>query len=397
MDYIAEQLRPLAVPIDSVHPDAANARKHGEKNMAAIVASLSRFGQRAPIVVQRKGMVVRAGNGRLAAAKSLGWSHIAAVVVDDESVEAVAFAIADNRTAELAEWDKETLASLLDTLPEEDLGVTGFDESDLKELLSELAPQVEQDAEPKTDRAEELRVKWGVERGQVWTLGDHRLMCGDSTGAEDVGRLLGGCVPLLMVTDPPYGVDYEGGQANDKKREKLEGDESGDLFGAALSIAAKIMPRGAWYVWHAGTVAEPCYAAVREAGYEARALIVWHKLSAHYGAPSAHYCQKHEPCLYAVRGTANWCGPSNEVTVWDLKQPSKNEYHPTQKPVELFARAIANHDSEYVYEPFSGSGTTIIACEQLKRKCRAMEISPGYVAVALQRWADATGGTPTRV
>jgi len=142
VDYIAEQLRPLAVPIDSVNPDAANARKHGEKNMAAIVASLSRFGQRAPIVVQRKGMVVRAGNGRLAAAKSLGWSHIAAVVVDDESVDAVAFAIADNRTAELAEWDKETLASLLDTLPDEDLGVTGFERADLDILLASLSPAV---------------------------------------------------------------------------------------------------------------------------------------------------------------------------------------------------------------------------------------------------------------
>ena len=141
MDYIAEQLRPLAVPIDSVNPDAANARKHGEKNMAAIVASLSRFGQRAPIVVQRKGMVVRAGNGRLAAAKSLGWSHIAAVVVDDESVEAVAFAIADNRTAELAEWDKETLASLLDTLPPNLMGSVGFTGDDLAALMSELTPE----------------------------------------------------------------------------------------------------------------------------------------------------------------------------------------------------------------------------------------------------------------
>jgi ParB-like chromosome segregation protein Spo0J len=142
MEYIAEQLRPLAVPIGSVNHDAANARKHGEKNMAAIVASLTRFGQRAPIVVQRKGMVVRAGNGRLAAAKSLGWSHIAAVVVDDESVEAVAFAIADNRTAELAEWDQETLASLLNTMGEEDLASTGFDQADLSGLLAGLTPAV---------------------------------------------------------------------------------------------------------------------------------------------------------------------------------------------------------------------------------------------------------------
>lgn len=138
--YIAPQLWPLAIPIDSVNLDAANARKHPEKNMAAIVASLSRFGQRAPIVVQKQGMIVRAGNGRVEAAKSLGWKSIAAVVVDESSVDATAFAIADNRTAELAEWDNDVLASLLNTMPPDDLAATGFDKDDLDELLSELTP-----------------------------------------------------------------------------------------------------------------------------------------------------------------------------------------------------------------------------------------------------------------
>jgi len=140
--YIAEQLWPLAVPIDTLSPDPSNARKHGEKNMAAIRASLSRFGQRAPIVVQRQGMVIRAGNGRWLAAKAMGWTQIAAVVVDDSSIDAVAFAIADNRTAELAEWDTEVLASLLDTMGEDDLSATGFDRADLDGLLAGLTPAV---------------------------------------------------------------------------------------------------------------------------------------------------------------------------------------------------------------------------------------------------------------
>ena len=138
--YIVDQLQHLAVPIDTLHPDASNARKHNEKNMDAIVASLHKFGQRTPIVVQKSGMIVRAGNGRLAAAKSLGWSHIAAVIVDDSSVDAVSFAIADNRTAELAEWDKETLAALLNSLDEKDLKMTGFDQVDLDRMLAEIAP-----------------------------------------------------------------------------------------------------------------------------------------------------------------------------------------------------------------------------------------------------------------
>ena len=146
--YIVDPLQHLAVPIDTLHPDASNARKHNEKNMDAIKESLYRFGQRIPIVVQKSNMVVRAGNGRLAAAKALGWSHIAAVIVDDSSVDAVAFAIADNRTAELAEWDKETIASLLDTMDEEDLKVTGFDDADLKELLAELTPEITEDEVP---------------------------------------------------------------------------------------------------------------------------------------------------------------------------------------------------------------------------------------------------------
>jgi DNA modification methylase len=227
--------------------------------------------------------------------------------------------------------------------------------------------------------------------GDLWLLGEHRLLCGDSTKAEDVARLMAGAKPRLMVTDPPYGVAYEGGQVNTKKRERLQSDDVPDVFAPALACAKAIMPEGAWYVWHAGKHAEPVYASIRQCGYDIRALIVWHKLKAHYGAPSAHYCQKHEPCLYAVNGSAGFVGPSNEVTVWEIDQPSRNEFHPTQKPVECMARAIRNHDAPLVYDPFLGSGTTLIAAEQLGRKCYGMEISPAYCDVIVKRWETLTG------
>ncbi len=282
---------------------------------------------------------------------------------------------------------------------------TGCD--DLRDMLTDLWDDVQADAiagtepadpvdaEPQTDRAEELRKKWGTEAGQLWTLGRHRLLCGDSTNAEDVARLMGGERVRLMVTDPPYGVAYDGGVVNETKRDRIVGDESVALYAPALVIAASVMPEGAWYVWHAGREALGVYEAVGAAGYDIRALLIWNKIDAHYGAPSAHYCQKHEPCLYCVRGKAYWAGPSNEVTVWDIKQPSVNEWHPTQKPVECMARPIRNHEGD-VYDPFLGSGTTMVAAENLGRRCFGIEISPAYCAVILQRFADAFPGQEIR-
>ena len=378
------------VKIDSLTFDPANVRKHDEKNLAAIKASLNRFGQQKPIVVDANG-VVRAGNGTLAAAKALGWKEIRIVRSSLAGSEATAYAIADNRTAELAEWDDDALAQTLAALQieDEELAVaTGFD---MKEIEALTAPtEVEEDEVP--DPPSEPITK----TGDLWILGEHRLLCGDSTKAEDVERLMAGAKAGMMVTDPPYGVDYDGGQANAKKREKLSGDDTTEVFNAGMSAALSAVPSGAWYIWHAGRYAEPVYAAVRKCGFDVRALIVWNKLKAHYGAPSAHYCQKHEPCLYAVRDSAGFCGPSNEVTVWDIEQPHRNEHHPTQKPIICMARAIRNHEAESVYDPFLGSGTTLIAAEQLGRKCYGMEISPAYCDVIVKRWENLTGKKAVR-
>jgi DNA modification methylase len=377
--------------LDALTCDPANVRKHDQRNLDAIKGSLQRFGQQHPIIVDATG-VIRAGNGRYMAMRALGWSECDIVRSDLKGSEATAFAIADNRTAELATWDDDALAQQLAALQIEDEALalaTGYDAKEIESLALDASELVEDEVpEPPADPI--------TKPGDLWILGEHRLLCGDSTKGEDVGRLMDGKQAALMVTDPPYGVDYDGGQVNEKKRERLKGDDTTHVFDAALAIATSAVPKGAWYVWHAGKYAEPVYAAIRSCGYEVRALIIWNKLKAHYGAPSAHYCQKHEPCLYAVNGSASFIGPTNEVTVWDIDQPSRNEYHPTQKPMECMARAIRNHDAPLVYDPFLGSGTTLVASEQLGRTCYGMEISPAYCDVIVKRWETLTGRKATR-
>lgn len=285
----------------------------------------------------------------------------------------------------MATADKEVLDLLLKEVS------TG--EAAVQSLLADLAKEnglyldtEPKDAEPQIDKAEELRQKWGTETGQLWDIGNHRLLVGDATNKADVGRLCANNRPSLMVTDPPYGVDYDGGEINARKRARLEGDHSSDLYEPAFALS----PSNVAYAWFADTEALAVYGAAVRNGFEPRALIIWNKLKAHYGAPSAHYKQRSEPCLYAVRkGTsAKWIGDMTEPTVWDIEQPHINEFHSTQKPLECMARPIRNHSGD-VYDPFVGSGTTLVAAENLNRKCYAMEISPAYVAVCLERMTTA--------
>jgi len=227
--------------------------------------------------------------------------------------------------------------------------------------------------------------------GDLWCMGAHRLLCGDSTDEAAVARLLAGETPFIMVTDPPYGVEYEGGETNTKKRKKLAGDEDARMYVAAFSGTSCDVA----YAWFAGIKARAVYGAAEDAGFEPRSLLVWNKLKAHYGAPSAHYKQRHESCLYAVRKgkSAQWGGDMVVPTVWDIDQPARNVFHPTQKPVECMARPIRNHgkDGDIVYDPFLGSGTTVIAASQEGRTCYALDIDPAYIDVSVLRWQEYTG------
>lgn len=372
--------------------DPANVRKHNDKNLDAIKASLLRFGQQKPIVIDSSG-VVRAGNGTLAAAKALGWAEIDCVQTELSGAEATAYAIADNRTAELAEWDEAALTATLQALEHEDatlLEAAGFDEKALNALVAANSPEITEDEVPEPPAVPVTKP------GDLWLLGEHRLLCGDSTDAACVTRLLGDRKPFIMVTDPPYGVEYDGGEANEKKREKLAGDATADLYEPAFALS----PCAVAYAWFAGSFALPVYAAAIKHGFQPRALIIWNKLKPHYGAPMAHYKQRHEPCLYAVkRPPSKFVASMSEPTVWDIEQPRVNEHHPTQKPVECMARPIRNHGGkdDDVYDPFLGSGTTLIAAEQLGRKCYGLEIDPGYCDVIVARWEKLTGKKAERV
>ncbi len=379
--------------VKDLSSDPANARKHSDRNIESIMASLRRFGQQKPIVVD-KSNVVRAGNGTLEAAKRLGWETIAVVQSDLTGADMSAYAIADNRTAELAEWDDEILKATLEGLDDALRDAAGFDLKELDEILKEPQEVTEDDVpEPPVDPI--------TKPGDLWILGEHRLLCGDSTKAEDVERLMDGVKADMMFTDPPYGVNYEGGHFHSgdvkikRKREKLADDDTTAIYPAFLPVALAVVD-GPCYMWFADSKARDVYNAVHDNACEVHALIIWHKTNATYAAMNAQYKQRHEPCLYfkPKGSTLRWCGETSEATVWSQDRDGINEFHPTQKPVALAAKAIGNHEASNVLDMFCGSGSTLIAAEQLGRKCYGMEISSQYVDVICNRWAKLTNESP---
>jgi DNA modification methylase len=392
-------------------PYARNAKKHDEAQVAKLAGSIREFGFNNPVLIDADNGII-AGHGRVMAAQKLGLASVPCLRLSHLSeTQKRAYILADNRLAELGGgWDAEMLKLELADLGDLDVDLDGigFGADDLQDLeLSEEPETSDADAEPQIDKAEELRAKWGVEPGQLWELGDHRLLCGDSTKKEDVEKALGGASPLLMVTDPPYGVNYDPNWRNERARMS---DEMGNRAIGAGAVG-KVMNdnradwKEAWelfsgdvaYVWCASLFSPVVAESLTACGFNLRSLIIWDKTRLIIGRSDYHW--QHEPCWYAVKKnkTGHWGGDRKQTTVWPIPHQKSETGHGTQKPTDCMARPIGNHDSEFVYEPFSGSGTTIIACEQLGRKCRAIEISPAYVAVALQRWADATGKTPKLV
>ena len=378
------------LPLDEIRPYPGNPRKISKKAIDKVAASLREFGPRQPIVVDKK-MVVVVGHARLAAAKKIGLKTFPVHVADLTAAKAKAYRLADNRSNEEARWDLDLLTVELEGLAglDFDLSLTGFDPGELERAMKgEISGAADAPAPglPRTPVS-------GL--GDVWILGEHRLVCGDATVDTVVERCLDGTVPHLMVTDPPYGFDYDPAWRNRRIR------SSGKPVGARAvggvrnddetdwREAWKLFPGDVAYVWHGGLKAHISAASLEASGFELRSHIIWVKNNIAIGRSDYHF--KHEVCWYAVRTgrKGHWNGDRKQATVWEIDKPMKSETgHSTQKPVECMRRPILNNSiaGDSVYDPFSGSGTTIIAAEMEGRICHAIELEPGYVDVAVLRW-----------
>jgi DNA modification methylase len=373
-----------------------NPNKHSDKQVALLAKVIQHQGWRSPITISKRSGFVVTGHGRLAAALLL---QVEVVPIDEQdfATEADEWAhlVADNRIAELADADRGMIADLLGELDAGglDMDLTGFDMDALDELMEETnPPDITEDEVP------DVPVDPITKAGDLWILGEHRVLCGDSTNADDVARLMNGAKAALISTDPPYGVAYgvETGQSN--KFDAIANDENdGPRLQAFLeSIFKTAIPHmndnAAWYLWHAQLTQGFFAAAAAAAAVLIHRQIIWVKPSLVLGHGDYHW--RHELCFYGwVKGNrAPWYGDRKQTTVWEIGREN-DHIHPTQKPVELFARPMQFNTKvrEVCYEPFAGSGTQFIAAEQLNRKCYGMEISPAYCDVIVKRWENLTG------
>lgn len=377
------------VKIEKVKPYDKNPRK----NKAAVdyvANSIKEFGFQQPIVVD-KDMVVIAGHTRLKAAKKLKLKEVPVVIADNLTEEQVkAYRLADNKTAEKAEWDFDLLTDELLSLQELDFDMEqfGFDFD-----FSEDEEAVEDD-NWEADVPEEPISK----RGDIWVLGRHRLMCGDSTDAADVALLMDGNKADMLLTDPPYNVDYTG-KASELETRKIENDKMEDsafqdFLTSAFSNAAENMKAGGvFYIWHADSEGLNFRVACKKAGFQVRQCLIWNKNAMVMGRQD--YQWKHEPCLYGWKDGAShlWASDRKQTTVLDFEKPQKNNLHPTMKPIKLFDYQIKNNTKgdDIVLDLFGGSGTTIMAAEQNGRRGFVMEYDPKFVDVIVDRWEQFTG------
>lgn len=370
-------------------PYALNSRTHSDQQIAQLAAAIREFGFTNPVLVDEENNLI-AGHGRLLAARKLKMDQVPSIVVaglDDRRRRALV--IADNKLALNAEWDVEALGVELDDLAEEFGELMGFSQDELVALMTKVEEGLtDEDAVPDAPD-----VPITVE-GDVWTLGNHRLMCGDSTSIDAVENLMDGQKADMVFTDPPYGVDYDGGHATDKRRDKLINDDNVNMYGDPILNAFAVTTDNApLYLWFADRFASDVIDGLNGAGYVVRNWIIWNKNVAQFGAIGAQYKSKHEPCIYAFKKgkSVNWCGPTNETTIWDLNRDHKNSHHPTQKPVELCRRAAGNHSVGKILDLFGGSGSTLVACETINKDAFMMELDPKYCDVIIKRWQEFTG------
>ena len=388
--------------IDKLIPYARNARTHSDEQVSQLAASIKEWGWTTPVLVDEQGGII-AGHGRTLAAQKLKMAEVPVMVAKGWSdAKKRAYVLADNKLAMNAGWDNEMLALELGEIGELgfDLDMTGF----TAEEIEALTPEQIEPGLTDEDEVPELPEQPVTVLGDVWVLGKHRLMCGDSTSIDAVDKLMDGQKADMVFTDPPYGVAYEGGH-NTKKRtqiknDALEGENLTGLFYGALSVAHIVThEHAAFYVWYASGKSVETFAALSDLPLKLRAIIQWYKVRSGLGAFMSQYIPNCEPCIYAHKdgSSPQWFGPTDEKTVWELKKEQRNDFHPTQKPIELPERAINNSSKkgQIILDLFGGSGSTLIAAEKTSRQARLMELDPKYVDVIVKRWQDFTGKIAT--
>lgn len=387
--------------VEDLIPYARNARTHSPEQVQKLAGSIKEFGFINPIIISEDGGVL-AGHGRILAAQKLGIKRVPCIVESHlTESQKRAYILADNRLALDAGWDEEMLKIELGELKDLDfnLDLIGFSTDEIKQFMDgdafsdSTGNDEEETGEVEVDETAEAV----TQPGDIWILGNHRLICGDCTNADVVSRLFGEDKPNLMVTDPPYGVNYDPSTQLRTHSEGREGavlnDDRADWY-----EAYSLFPGNIAYIWHASSHSDTVMSDIKKCGFNISSMIIWNKSQFAMGLADYHW--KHEPCVYATRGNHNWKGGRAQCTVWDIPtirvlQKEEGAWgHGTQKPIECMRRPIENNSDvgDFVYDPFLGSGTTIIAAERTKRCCLGCEISPQYCDAIIRRWQSETCG-----
>lgn len=373
------------IDIKDIKPYEKNPRKN-DNAVSYVVASIKQFGFKVPIVIDKNNVIV-AGHTRYKAAKQLKMEFVPCIIADDLTDEQVrAFRLADNKVAEQSEWDFDLLDNELAQILDIDMDAFGF----LDEIGEDAEEATEDDYE--INPPEEPKAKLG----EIYQLGRHRLMCGDSTVLNDVEKLMGGARADMLLTDPPYNVNYEG-KTKDKlkiQNDKMKNDNFRQFLADAFLNADTVMKPGAvFYIWHADSEGYNFRGACFDVGWKVRQCLIWNKNSMVMGRQD--YQWKHEPCLYGWKDGAGhlWASDRKQTTIINFDKPTRNDKHPTMKPIPLFDYQVKNNTKgdDIVLDLFAGSGTTIMACEQNGRRGYCMEYDPKYVDVIIDRWETFTG------
>ena len=382
------------VPISKLVPYVNNARTHSPEQVMKLRSSLREFGFINPIIIDRDYGII-AGHGRLLAAKEEGITEVPCVFVDYlTEAQKKAYILADNRMAMDAGWDEELLRVEIEALQGEafDVSLTGFDEKELADLFKDGSDSDAEDDD--YDLSAALEKAAFVERGDLWTVGRHRLMCGDATSAEDVATLMDGRKANLILTDPPYGVSFKSSSGLTIQNDSMKDEEFYHFLLASFkNMADHLEKGGAAYVFHADTEGLNFRRAFIDAGFHLAGCCIWVKDSLVLGR--SDYQWQHEPVLYGFiqNGKHPWYSDRKQTTIWNFAKPKRNANHPTSKPLDLLGYPIGNSTQEnaIVIDTFGGSGSTLMACEQMNRTCCTMELDEKYASVILRRYVDDTG------